>query len=131
MAIGEPSKAPSAYSARSVTDIYIWYMRALGNYNIREAYTRLPRTPTLPAMITAGQIRAARALIGWTQMDLAKASGVSEISIKNIERGATDPRSSTLGALQQAFEKAGVIFLEPGDIRDGGAGVRLKKVRRG
>jgi predicted transcriptional regulator len=106
-------------------------MRALGNYNIREAYTRLPRTPTLPAMITAGQIRAARALIGWTQMDLAKASGVSEISIKNIERGATDPRSSTLGALQQAFEKAGVIFLEPGDIRDGGVGVRLKKVRRG
>jgi hypothetical protein len=51
--------------------------------------------------------------------------------VKNIERGATDPRSSTLGALQQAFEKAGVIFLEPGDIRDGGAGVRLKKVRRG
>jgi hypothetical protein len=42
-------------------------------------------------------------------------------------RGATDPRSSTLGALQRAFEKAGVVFLEPGDIRDGGAGVRLKK----
>jgi hypothetical protein len=40
---------------------------------------------------------------------------------------ATDPRSSTLGALQRAFEKAGVVFLEPGDIRDGGAGVRLKK----
>jgi predicted transcriptional regulator len=85
----------------------------------------------LRAMITAGQIRAARALIGWTQTDLAKASGVSEISIKNIERGATDPRSSTLGALQQAFDKAGVMFLEVGDIRDGGAGVRLKKVRRG
>ena len=91
----------------------------------------MPRTLTLPVMITAGQIRAARALIGWKQTDLAKASGVSEISIKNIERGATDPRSSTLGALQQAFEKAGVIFLESGDIRDGGAGVRLKKVRRG
>ena len=59
------------------------------------------------AMITAGQIRAARALIGWTQVDLAKASGVSEISIKNIERGATDPRASTLEAFQRAFEKAG------------------------
>ena len=101
------------------------------NYNIREGYTHLPRTPTLRAMITAGQIRAARALIGWTQTDLAKASGVSEISIKNIERGATDPRSSTLAALQQAFDKAGVMFLEVGDVRDGGAGVRLKKVRRG
>jgi len=79
------------------------------------------------AMITAGQIRAARALIGWTQVDLAKASGVSEISIKNIERGATDPRASTLEAFQRAFEKVGVVFLEPGDVRDGGEGVRLKK----
>jgi transcriptional regulator with XRE-family HTH domain len=81
-------------------------------------------------MITAGQIRAARALIGWTQASLAKASGVSEISIKNIERGATDPRSRTLAALQQAFDKAGVVFLEPGDVRDGGQGVRLKKPRK-
>jgi transcriptional regulator with XRE-family HTH domain len=78
-------------------------------------------------MVTSGQIRAARALIGWKQTDLARASGVSEISIKNIERGVTDPRASTLEALQRAFEKAGVVFLEPGDIRDGGAGVRLAK----
>ena len=83
------------------------------------------------AASSLGPGRRPASLIGWKQTDLAKASGVSEISIKNIERGATDPRSSTLGALQQVFEKAGVIFLEPGDIRDGGAGVRLKKVRRG
>ncbi|MGA7533951.1 MAG: helix-turn-helix transcriptional regulator, partial [Pseudolabrys sp.] len=41
-------------------------------------------------------MRAARGLLGWTQVELAEASGVSEISIKNIERGVTDPRSSTL-----------------------------------
>lgn len=83
-------------------------------------------TAQYPAtMITPAQIRAARALIGWKQSDLATASGVSEISIKNIERGATDPRSSTLAALQDAFTKAGVVFLDPGDTRDGGAGVRL------
>ena len=45
-------------------------------------------------------------------------------------RGATDPRASTLEAFQRAFEKAGVVFLEPGDIRDGGEGVRLKKPER-
>lgn len=78
------------------------------------------------AMITPAQIRAARALIGWKQSDLAKASGVSEISVKNIERGATDPRASTLSAVQSAFDKAGVVFLDPGDTRDGGSGVRLK-----
>lgn len=82
---------------------------------------------TYPAtMITPAQIRAARALIGWKQTELAEASGVSEISIKNIERGSTDPRSSTLAALQAAFDKAGVVFLDPGDTRDGGPGVRLK-----
>jgi predicted transcriptional regulator len=78
------------------------------------------------AMITPAQIRAARALIGWKQSDLAKKSGVSEISVKNIERGATDARSSTLAALQSAFSKAGVVFLDPGDTRDGGHGVRLR-----
>jgi predicted transcriptional regulator len=77
-------------------------------------------------MITPAQIRAARALLGWKQVDLAEASGVSEISVKNIERGATDPRVSTVHALQLAFEKAGVVFLDPGDVRNGGAGVRFK-----
>ncbi len=77
-------------------------------------------------MITASQIRAARALIGWKQTDLANASGVSEMSIKNIERGATDPRASTLLSLQTALEGAGVVFLDPGIQRDGGHGVRLR-----
>lgn len=78
-------------------------------------------------VITKGQIRAARALIGWRQSDLADASGVSEISIKNIERGSTDARGSTLTKIQTAFAKAGVVFLESGDTRDGGPGIRFKK----
>lgn len=79
------------------------------------------------AMITPAQIRAARALIGWKQSDLSSRSGVSEISIKNIERGATDPRGSTLAAIQKAFAEAGVAFLDPGDTRDGGPGVRMTR----
>lgn len=79
-----------------------------------------------PDMITPAQIRAARALLGWKQTDLSAASQISEISIKNIERGATDPRMSTMRLIQQAFEANGVLFLEPGDTRTGGAGVRLK-----
>jgi transcriptional regulator with XRE-family HTH domain len=77
-------------------------------------------------VVTAPQIRAARALLGWTQLDLARESGISEVSIKNIERGSTDPRASTLAAIENAFETAGVIFLDPGVARDGGAGVRFK-----
>src|SRR5215831_12611319 len=90
----------------------------------------MQQSPYPPLMITAGQIRAARALIGWKQTDLAKRSGISEISIKNIERGVTDPRYKTLEAIQAAFEKAGVVFLETGDIRDGGAGLRFAKKGR-
>jgi transcriptional regulator with XRE-family HTH domain len=78
------------------------------------------------AMISGKQIRAARALVGWKQRELAAAAGVSAISIKNAEREVVDSRGSTLNAIQQAFEKAGVIFLETGDTRDGGRGVRLK-----
>lgn len=88
---------------------------------------RLDVVAYVAAMITPAQIRAARALVGWKQSDLATASGVSEISIKNIERGATDARSSTISAIQDAFRAAGVVFLDPGDTRDGGSGVRLAR----
>jgi transcriptional regulator with XRE-family HTH domain len=83
-----------------------------------------------PAMLTAGQIRAARAMLDWKQSELARAAGVAEVTIKKIERGGIDPRASTLDALQRAFEKAGILFLEPGDTRDGGEGLRLKKPDR-
>ena len=77
-------------------------------------------------MITSGQIRAARALLGWTQVDLAKAAGIGEISVKNIERGTTDARASTLQKVQNAFEKAGVQFIpNRTPSLSGGPGVRL------
>jgi DNA-binding XRE family transcriptional regulator len=78
-------------------------------------------------MLTPAQIRAARALVGWSQVDLADASGVALQSIKNIETGKTDPRLSTATALRAALEKAGVIFLDDGQSVSGGSGVRLVK----
>jgi predicted transcriptional regulator len=79
------------------------------------------------AMITPAQIRAARALLGWKQTDLSAAAGVSEISVKNIERGATDARGSTLGKLQTALEGAGIeIIPSSGASISGGPGVRLR-----
>jgi transcriptional regulator with XRE-family HTH domain len=73
------------------------------------------------------QIRAARSLIGWKQSDLAKASGISLTALNNIERGAADPRASTLQAIEHALERAGVVFL---DENGGGVGVRLKRSTR-
>jgi DNA-binding XRE family transcriptional regulator len=76
-------------------------------------------------MLTPAQIRAARALLNWSQAQLAEASEVASQSIKNIERGVTDPRLSTAMAIKTSLEKAGVQFLEPSDSATG-PGVALK-----
>ncbi|MDR6954909.1 putative transcriptional regulator [Ancylobacter sp. 3268] len=75
-------------------------------------------------MITPQQIRGARAMLGMTQAALAAAAGISTTALNNIERGAADPKASTLTAIQRALESAGVIFVaENGE----GPGVRLRK----
>jgi transcriptional regulator with XRE-family HTH domain len=77
-------------------------------------------------VITPAQIRAARALLGWTQAELAAAAGLGVVAIKSFERGRSDPRSSTVAKMEHALDAAGVIFLDSGDNRDGGPGVRIK-----
>lgn len=62
-------------------------------------------------MIEPAQIRAARALLDWTIEDLAQASGLNKDSIKNAERSHTQPRTTTMAAIRDALEKAGVEFL--------------------
>ena len=68
-------------------------------------------------MITIAQTKAARALLNWTQQDLAKVSGISLASIAQIERGAGNPRQSTLAVLQQSFEKYGIEFSDDPGVR--------------
>jgi transcriptional regulator with XRE-family HTH domain len=77
-------------------------------------------------VILVAQIRAARALLNWSQGDLARAAGISEIALKRLETGS-DPRISTINKIEAAFDAAGVVFLDPGDVRDGGPGVRFKR----
>ncbi|RWK53488.1 MAG: XRE family transcriptional regulator [Mesorhizobium sp.] len=75
-------------------------------------------------MIDAGQMKAARALLGWTQKDLSKASSVSEPTIKLMEsRGTERSAMSNVMAVKKAMEEAGVIFIDP---NGNGAGVRLR-----
>jgi transcriptional regulator with XRE-family HTH domain len=76
--------------------------------------------------ITAAQLRAARAMLGWMQSRLAKASGVSLPTIKRIEpgKGPLPVRASTAEAIMAALERAGVEFIAE---NGGGPGVRLRK----
>ena len=76
-------------------------------------------------MITLEQIRAARAMLGLKQQELAAKAGISIGTLNNVERGVqADPKLSTLRSIRQALEAEGIAFT---DSVDGGIGVRLKK----
>jgi transcriptional regulator with XRE-family HTH domain len=67
-------------------------------------------------MITVEQIRAGRALLGWSQLQLAEASALSVPSVKRLELG-NKVTGETLGAVRSALEKAGVEFIEGPGVR--------------
>lgn len=68
------------------------------------------------------QIRAARAMLNWSQTDLAEAAGVSKDTVKNYESGNNQPNISTLTKLSNALESNGL------DIFTGGVQWRKKEV---
>ncbi|HEV2503718.1 MAG TPA: helix-turn-helix transcriptional regulator [Mesorhizobium sp.] len=73
-------------------------------------------------MVSPRQIRAARALLGWSQQDLADAAIVSVNALARLENGKVDSRVSTLQSIEKALKKAGIEFLS---VDKKGEGVRL------
>ena len=75
------------------------------------------------------QIKAARALLDWSQSELATHSGVSEPTIKRLEAasaGDLGGRPETIDKIVATLESAGVAFLADGETSSGGPGVRLQ-----
>lgn len=71
-------------------------------------------------IITARQVKAACALLGWSEKDLARGSGLTEEAVSAI-LGGDDPAVEE--RVLEALETAGVVFLGA----DGrGIGVRLR-----
>jgi predicted transcriptional regulator len=79
--------------------------------------------------VSIRQIKAARALLDWSQDDLAKHSGVSSPTVKRLEAadGDVGGRAETGESLVAALQEAGVEFIQE---NGGGAGVRLAKRQR-
>ena len=65
-------------------------------------------------MISIPQLRAGRALVGWSQERLGQAAGVSADGVSMIETGGVRPRPETMARLVAALEAAGVEFLPRG-----------------
>ncbi len=80
-------------------------------------------------MITAAQLRAARALLGMDQRALAEAAGLSVPTIQRMEasEGVIRANVDLLMKLMAALDASGVELISEGTISQGGGrGVRLK-----
>lgn len=73
-------------------------------------------------MIDGKQIRAARAMLGWSREDLLNASGISMSALLRMEGAMADSRSTTLNKVVHALNQAGIEFLHR---RDGAIGIML------
>ena len=76
-------------------------------------------------MITSGQIKAARAMLGLTVAEMAKLAGIGFTTMVRLESADGVPAGNvkTLTAVKSAIEKAGIEFL---GSPEEGAGVRWK-----
>jgi DNA-binding XRE family transcriptional regulator len=76
--------------------------------------------------VSISQVKAARALLTWSQEELAAAAELSIPTIKRLEAydGALGGRHETGTKIRLALETAGVEFI---DENGGGPGVRLRK----
>ncbi len=71
-------------------------------------------------ILTPAQCRAARALLWWSQAELAARSAVSSVTIRNFERGRSSLRAATARLLRLTLERAGVALIDGvgvGDMR--------------
>jgi len=82
-------------------------------------------------MLYSPQLRAARALLGWRQEDLAREAGVGLATLQRIEKGEgpVSGNATTIWKLQAALEETGVRFLQKGADGEPIIGVSKKAPR--
>ena len=63
-------------------------------------------------MVSSSQIKAARAMLGWSAIELANRSGVGSASIKRyeVQDGVPVANTKNLMAIRNILEDAGVQF---------------------
>ncbi|APO56892.1 helix-turn-helix domain-containing protein [Bradyrhizobium diazoefficiens] len=73
-------------------------------------------TMSANAELTPKLVKAARALLAWSQQDLAKSAGVATSTIADFERGQRTPVANNAQAIRDALETAGIRFLPTGAL---------------
>lgn len=90
-------------------------------------YIRASIVSTIIVDMTPAQSRAARALLEINQSDLAEKAGLGLSTIVDYEKRRRVVSPEAIAAIEQAFERAGIYFIEE---NGGGAGVRFSKPRK-
>jgi transcriptional regulator with XRE-family HTH domain len=60
--------------------------------------------------IFAAKLRAARAILGWSQGKLAERAGLTQRAVHKLEQGQTEPRRATVHAIEQVWREQGLEF---------------------
>lgn len=68
------------------------------------------------AALSPAQVRAGRALLTWSQQDLARQARVAASTVADFERGQRTPVANNAEAMRSALETAGILFLAGGAV---------------
>lgn len=71
----------------------------------------------------AAKIRVARAVLGWSQSELAFRVGLTQRAVHKLEQGETEPRRTTVRAIEEIWREQGLEFE---DLADGGFRVNVR-----
>jgi transcriptional regulator with XRE-family HTH domain len=79
-------------------------------------------------MITPRQCKAARALLGWTQAELAEKAELTLDTVSRFEQSKSDTRGQAMIKMEAAVRQAGIKLLSPEDGE--GEGLRFASTKR-
>ena len=71
----------------------------------------------------ATKVRLARAVLGWSQSEFGEQVGLSQRTIHKLEQGETEPRRTTVRAMEFIWREQGIEFE---DLDDGGFRVSIR-----
>ncbi len=79
--------------------------------------TKLAKLEKLPSSRTTNGEQTTRAILGWSQVELASRIGLTQRAVHKLEQGNTEPRRATIRIIEETWRAEGLEFE---DIGDGG-----------
>ena len=61
-------------------------------------------------LLFAAKVRASRAVLGWSQTELGRRTGITQRAVHYIENGLTQPRNLTQQQIEASFAEVGLVF---------------------